>query len=247
MDERRTVLIVNGDPVTRTSLSMLLAQWQYSAIQAKDGTEALRLLKHSRPDLTLLSWELPDMTGLALIDAIRSDPALAANRLVILSRPFRDAEDTRILGGIRCLRTPVAVDALRIVLDELKCKPAIEVLLVDDNAAVGKAIAFGLRFHGFAVRLCNSGRECVRIFKDHRQTIDVVLLDVQMSDMDGPDTLSALRIIDDSVTAIFITGNTGDYTSDNLLQRGAVRVFQKPILPSVLARELLASIDVQNG
>jgi two-component system, OmpR family, response regulator len=245
MDERKTVLIVDCDPVTRMSLSTLLAQWRYSAIHAKTGTEALTLLKHSI--VSLISWELPDMTGLALIDAIRSDPALAANRLVILSGHFGYAEEASMLGGIRCLPTPVVANKLRSVLDELSCDRAIEVLLVDDNAAVGKAIAFGLRFHGFAVRLCNSGRECVRIFKDHRKTIDVVLLDVQMPDMDGPETLSALRTIDHSVKAIFISANTGDYTSENLLQRGAVRVFQKPILPSVLARELLASIDVQTG
>jgi CheY-like chemotaxis protein len=49
-----------------------------------------------------------------------------------------------------------------------------------------------------------------------------------MPGMDGPQTLAALRGIDPSVRAVFVTGHAGDYTREDLLGLGAEAVFDKP-------------------
>jgi len=66
-----------------------------------------------------------------------------------------------------------------------------------------------------------------------------VLLDVQMPDLDGPDTLAALQKINPGVRFCFISGNTGKYHTEQLWAMGAAHVLQKPFASlSLLARLL---------
>ncbi len=56
----------------------------------------------------------------------------------------------------------------------------------------------------------------------------VVLLDVQMPEMDGPQTLSALRAVAPDVRCVFMSGNTGRYSPEELRALGGSRMLQKP-------------------
>ena len=65
-----------------------------------------------------------------------------------------------------------------------------------------------MRSHGLAVWLAADGPEAVELYRGHRDTIDVVLLDVQMPGLDGPATLTALREFDPGVLCCFMTGHS---------------------------------------
>jgi two-component system, OmpR family, response regulator len=83
----------------------------------------------------------------------------------------------------------------------------------------------------------------VEVYRSHRDRIDLVLLDVQMSPWDGPRTLAELRRINPNVRVAFMSGSTDVYSAGELLALGPVRVFPKPF-PSVvrLADELRALV-----
>jgi CheY-like chemotaxis protein len=67
-------------------------------------------------------------------------------------------------------------------------------------------------------------RPCGRWLKPrHRSTVDVVLLDVRMPRLDGPQTLVALHQISPAVHCVFMTGNIGGYTAEQVRARGAAR------------------------
>ncbi len=100
--------------------------------------------------------------------------------------------------------------------------------MVEDEPAVRKMLDVALRHYGFDVREAGGGDEAIEVFERHRDTIDVVLLDVQMPTIDGPQTLAALRALDPTVRVVFMSGNTGDYSAEDLLGRGALHVLQKP-------------------
>ncbi len=103
-----------------------------------------------------------------------------------------------------------------------------EVLVVDDEAVVLGLLAAALRHYGLGMRQADSGEEAVRVYQGHRDTIDVVLLDVQMPGLDGPQTLTALRVLNPAVRVLFMTGDAGRYSHDQLLALGADRVLDKP-------------------
>jgi CheY-like chemotaxis protein len=103
-----------------------------------------------------------------------------------------------------------------------------EVLLVEDEPAVLRMLDFALRSHAFTVRRAARGEAAVEVYQRHRETIAVVLLDVQMPEMDGPQTLAALRAVDPEVRCVFMSGHTGRYTDEELRALGVAHVLQKP-------------------
>jgi CheY-like chemotaxis protein len=105
---------------------------------------------------------------------------------------------------------------------------------VDDEPLLRKLLQVALEQQGLTVWLAADGHEALQIYQRHRARIALVLLDVRMPGLDGPQTLAALQILDPAVACCFMTGYAGDYTYPNLLERGAIRVFAKPFRPAEL-------------
>src|ERR1700730_10176780 len=102
------------------------------------------------------------------------------------------------------------------------------VLVVDDEPAVRPLLATVLPLYGLDVRAAATGHQAVGLYQEHCPDIAVVLLDVRMPGMDGPATLTALRKINPEVRGCFMSGDTGDYTAEDLFGLGAAHVFPKP-------------------
>lgn len=103
------------------------------------------------------------------------------------------------------------------------------VLVVDDEPAIRTLLDFALRQGGLTVRLAANGREAVSLYKESATEIDLVLLDIRMPGLDGPETLAALRLVDPQMRCCFLSGQSCQYGSEALLGLGALRVFEKPI------------------
>ena len=115
-------------------------------------------------------------------------------------------------------------------MDHLESRPPDlppTVLVVEDECAIRGLLALALSRAGFVVVLTGRGEEAVVVFR--RGGIDAVLLDVQMTGLDGVQTARALRAIDPAARCFFMTGNPGRYTPADLAAAGAVRVFRKPL------------------
>jgi CheY-like chemotaxis protein len=119
---------------------------------------------------------------------------------------------------------------------------ACGVLVVDDQAGIRELLALSLRRDRFAVWVAAGGREALDVYREHRDAIDVVLLDVNMPAFDGPQTLRALQQLDPHVRCCFMSGDLGGYTEGGLLGLGAAAVLRKPFRLADVARTLRASI-----
>lgn len=112
------------------------------------------------------------------------------------------------------------------------------VLVADDSEAVLGVLGMALRQQGFTVLSAGSGQEAVVLYRSHCSTIHLVVLDVRMPGVDGPQTLSALREINPDICCCFMSGDTGKYTDQELLALGATAVFHKPFRLLSVAMEL---------
>jgi len=83
----KTVLMVEDDLMERTALTSIINQEKgWDIIEATSGVHALAQLRDGlRPDLCLIDLRMPQMDGLALLEQIRSDPALQKLRVAIMS------------------------------------------------------------------------------------------------------------------------------------------------------------------
>ncbi len=78
------VLLVEDDPFLSSLLKNRLQKEQLEVILAKDGEEALNLLKTSKPDLILLDIILPKKSGFEVMVEIRKDPQMQSQDLPII-------------------------------------------------------------------------------------------------------------------------------------------------------------------
>jgi CheY-like chemotaxis protein len=112
------------------------------------------------------------------------------------------------------------------------------VLVVDDDHLVRIMVQLGLERNGFEVWLASNGQEAFRLYRKHRQNIAVVLLDVRMRGLDGPQTVEALRKVNPEVRVCFMSCNPGTYHPEELLQRYGAYVVTKPFYLDQLANVL---------
>src|SRR5262245_3762159 len=117
------------------------------------------------------------------------------------------------------------------------------VLVVDDENLVRVMVQLGLEQDGFDVYLASDGREAIQLYRKHLQSIDIVLLDVRMPGLDGPQTLDALRQVNPRILVCLMSGDTGAYRLDDLRRRGAADFIAKPFGLDYLAGMLRRLID----
>jgi CheY-like chemotaxis protein len=115
------------------------------------------------------------------------------------------------------------------------------ILLVDDDALVCRVMGDGLRTHGFTVWQAADGREALSMYECHRGEIALVLLDVRMPVLDGPQTLALLRRLNPDVRCIFMTGFLGPYAPEDLIADGADGILVKPLQLARLVEAMQAT------
>lgn len=91
-----TLLLVEDDDAIREMLNLFLTGKNYAVKQAADGEQALDALATSSPDLILLDWMLPDLSGPQLIRKIRNDSVL--REIPILMLTAKAEEENKIQG-----------------------------------------------------------------------------------------------------------------------------------------------------
>ncbi|MDH5428547.1 MAG: response regulator [Nitrospirota bacterium] len=102
------------------------------------------------------------------------------------------------------------------------------VLIIDDEDAVAEAAQAILEYVGYTTTICLSGREAVEFFQESAQHVDLVLLDMVMPDMSGPECFAELRRIQPKSKILLCTGYDRNHAVQELLNQGTVGFIQKP-------------------
>jgi hypothetical protein len=98
IDKQLVFLVVDDfEPMRKVTASQLRSIGANSIITANDGAEALRVLKNKRVDMILSDWNMPVMTGLDLLKAVRADQKLAHLPFIMITA---EAERYRIEEAI---------------------------------------------------------------------------------------------------------------------------------------------------
>ena len=76
----------------RLLVQTTLASNDYQVVEACDGDEAWAFIKENRPRLVLLDVQMPGLTGLEILRSIKSDPSLAATRVIMVTAKALEAD-----------------------------------------------------------------------------------------------------------------------------------------------------------
>ena len=114
-----------------------------------------------------------------------------------------------------------------------------KILYIEDEADIQKIAKLALEeVGGFEVLICASGAEAVEKAPGFRP--DIILLDVMMPGMDGPDTLEALHELPEveGTPAVFLTAKAMPIEVERYKKLGALDVIPKPFDPMTLADQV---------
>lgn len=119
-------------------------------------------------------------------------------------------------------------------MDELQ-----RVMCVEDDADIRMILEFSLgRLGGYTLCMCASGQEALD--KAAEFAPHLVLLDVMMPEMSGPETLHQLRGLDfmRGVPIVYLTAKVMQDELEGLLQHGATGIIVKPFDPVTLPKDI---------
>ena len=91
-----TLLIVEDDSAIRTMLARFLLGKNFTVKEAENGEQALTILGNINPDIILLDWMLPDLSGPQIIKKIRKNPVQRDIPIIMLTA--RSEETDKIEG-----------------------------------------------------------------------------------------------------------------------------------------------------
>ncbi len=213
----KKILVVDDTAINREILEAHLRGWGATPTLVSSGQDALQCLQaavgdNQLFDLAILDLQMPEMDGLMLAHAIRSDQRLAGLRLLMLSSMGYDAGspsaqeiDSWVTKPVRKkllhqallglsqeasrIKSPLKSEPLAVAASAL-IEPK-HILLVEDTP-VNREVALGmLELLGHSVDVAENGQEAVDAVA--RTTYDLVLMDCQMPVMDGFTASGSIR------------------------------------------------------
>ena len=93
---QRRILVVEDERAIREMVCFNLGRAGYQALPAGDAREARAAIADQRPDLVLMDWMLPDISGLELTRQLKRDPETKEIPVIMLTA--RGEEDDRVTG-----------------------------------------------------------------------------------------------------------------------------------------------------
>jgi two-component system, chemotaxis family, chemotaxis protein CheY len=102
MEKNIKILVVDDFATMRKVVRNLLKQAGYeNIVEAEDGVAALRILKSQTIDFVISDWNMPNMTGIELLKAIRADGDLAAMPfLMVTAEALQDNVIAAVKAGV---------------------------------------------------------------------------------------------------------------------------------------------------
>lgn len=118
-----------------------------------------------------------------------------------------------------------------------------EILIVDDAKIMLDMIRTMLEgTEHRVIGAVTSGKEALEAYATHRP--DIVLLDINMPDLNGLDTLREMKLIDIDVKIIIVSASRQHY--DNAMALGATSYIVKPFSRADIIREIKKSLEEGN-
>ena len=129
MDSNTKILIVEDSPSMRKVLRLMLKGLGYGEVsEAQDGAEALERMRYQSFDLLISDWNMPNMSGLELLESVRAQPD-TADVAVIMSTSRNDKQDVMAAvkaGANNYISKPFKAEQLQAKIEQVMSRRARE-------------------------------------------------------------------------------------------------------------------------
>ncbi len=116
------------------------------------------------------------------------------------------------------------------------------ILIVDDEDTLRTVAGSILKNAGYSILYATNGKEGVEIFMENKDTINLVLLDMIMPEMDGRDCFKKINAIAPTLPVIMASGYTSDLRVQEIKELGVKALLSKPYRATELASSVYTNI-----
>jgi CheY-like chemotaxis protein len=252
----RNLLVIGKDEGQRNQVAELVGGEGLQITGVGRGEEALAKLRDNSFGAAVLLLELEDMTGFALIEEIKKDPHLGQVPLIVyvtktLSK--KDEAHLKRLGqtmNLKEVRSPERLldetalflhcdinalpDAKQAAIQKLHQAETVlkdkKILIVDDDIRNIFAMTSLLERYEMQILSAETGKTALEQLLATAD-IDVVLMDIMMPDMDGYDTMRAIRKFTKfrTLPVIALTAKAMKGDREKCIDAGASDYIAKPV------------------
>ncbi len=267
------VLVVDDCATTREINCEWITTWRGQPDAAADATQALEKLRQAARDgrpfsVAVLDWKMPGVDGMALARLIKEDPQLQKTGLVLLSSYTQhggfekiaaagfaafvpkpagksDLYDAIVTAANGDLKKSAKAAESAAAAPLAAAKPTAHgrmILLAEDNAINREVATEMLSSLGYQSRWVRNGRDAVQVWR--HGTIDLILMDCQMPEMDGYEATRAIRLEESlhanrhRIPVVALTAHATNGDRDRCLAAGMDDYLTKPLDPQALAAAL---------
>jgi len=217
LPEKR-LLVVEDNEIERQSIIELIDHRDVKITAVGTGTEALAALRTQSFDCMVLDLRLPDISGFVLLEQIKQQLNLLELPIVVFTgKELTDDEEMQlrkmaksiIIKGVQSPERLLDETALFLHLVTTNLPPGKQkmlerlhhtdealagkkVLVVDDDVRNIFTLTSLLERHRMKVASCETGREAIALVEQD-QDLNMVLMNIMMPEMDGYETIRAIR------------------------------------------------------
>ncbi len=186
------VLVVDDDPAVHDVLAATLGKEGYQIAHAKDGVEALHMMRAHPPDIVTLDVMMPKMDGWSVLGVMKSEPQLAHIPVIMLT--IVDHRNLGFsLGASEYMTKPIDRNRLVALIEKFAASRRDgTVLVIDDDPDVRAMVKATVDDVGMDATTVANGQAALDWLASHPQPV-LVLLDLMMSKMDGFEFLERVR------------------------------------------------------
>jgi HAMP domain-containing protein/CheY-like chemotaxis protein/signal transduction histidine kinase len=252
----KNLLIVEDDELQRRSLMELIGNGDVSTLSVGTGAEALEALRSEHFDCMVLDLGLPDMNGFDLLEQIKQDPNLNYLPIIVYTgkelTPQEETQLRRVSESIivKDVQSPERLldettlflhriqanlpEAKQSVLEQLQQNDPVlvgkRVLIVDDDVRNIFALTSMLERYQMQVFYAENGRDGIRMLES-TPGINLVLMDIMMPEMDGYETMQAIRDMETfaEIPIIALTAKAMQGDREKCIEAGASDYITKPV------------------
>ncbi|HEU5078781.1 MAG TPA: HAMP domain-containing protein [Opitutaceae bacterium] len=251
----KNLLIVEDNELQRQNTIDLIGGAGVNTHAVGTGREGLDALKQQHFDCVVLDLGLPDMTGAQFIDEVKKS---GFNNLPIVVHTARDLHREEAQEIKRIARTVILKDVQsperlfdetalflhrpvsslpedkRALVENLHRNDDVltgkKVLIVDDDMRNIFAMTSFLERYNMDILSTESGAEAIEMIKSD-PSIDVVLMDIMMPDLDGYETMRRIRAMDEfsDLPMIALTAKAMKGDREKCIEAGASDYIAKPV------------------
>ena len=246
------LLIIDDDPISRAALSELSSEVpDLKCLEAASGQDAFSILRSGfKPDLCFLDLQMPEMSGLEVLQRFRSS-AEHRNLRVVVTSASRDRKTIEALAKLQIsgyVLKPFDAEKIKSFLQKPAVAPASSqkpqaartrkytLLMVDDDPVLRTVITeFVLATPDWDVRLAVDGEEAFELLYSGLRP-DLVVTDLNMPRSDGISFISRIRR-DRNFPNLRVAMLSGTRTSEHDEAVAALNLFaemKKPVSPAEL-------------